>query len=160
MPSQPALKDLRATGSAGVPTAVAVLLATAAFLTNACGTVKSPTEPAPIAPGSAYTFARIQGEIFTPTCAKAGCHSRAVASGGMVLEAGVSYGQIVNHPAGENPALARISPGHPEASYLLKKVRGDSDISGTRMPQDGPPFLTQAQIDGIAGWIAAGAPDN
>jgi mono/diheme cytochrome c family protein len=31
--------------------------------------------------------------------------------------------------------------------------------SGARMPQFGP-YLSQAQIDGIAGWIDAGALDN
>ncbi|MEA2692291.1 MAG: hypothetical protein QOJ16_1678 [Acidobacteriota bacterium] len=138
------------------------VLALAALLVAACGTVKSPTAPGP-APGpgvQALTFTQIQTQVFTPTCAKAGCHARSAASGGMVLEAGASYAQIVNHPAQENPGLSRIAPGDPEHSYLLKKIRGDADISGTRMPQDGPPFLTSAQIDGIAAWIRAGAPNN
>jgi hypothetical protein len=141
---------------------VAPLLATAVLLATGCGTVKSPTEPGP-GPGpgvQAFTFTQIQTQIFTPTCAKAGCHARSAASGGMVLETGASYGQIVGRPAQENPVLSRIAPGDPERSYLLKKIRGDGDISGTRMPQDGPPFLTPAQIDGIAAWIRAGAPNN
>ncbi|HXO22555.1 MAG TPA: hypothetical protein VOA87_21750 [Thermoanaerobaculia bacterium] len=129
------------------------------LLTAACGKVKSPTEP-PASAGPAFTFARIQAEIFTPNCAKSGCHSGATAQQGMVLEAGVSYGQIVGRRSQENPSLNRVQPGSPEQSYLLKKVRGDGDITGSRMPQDGPPFLSQAQIDGIAGWIQAGAPNN
>jgi hypothetical protein len=135
------------------------ILGLAALLAAACGTVKTPTE-APQQPqsGPALSFAQIQAQIFTPTCAKSGCHDTAAASGGMVLAAGQSYGQIVGHPSQENPALERVQPGNPEASYLLKKVRGDADISGTRMPQDGPPFLTSDQIAGIAGWIRGGAP--
>src|SRR4029079_7882975 len=115
----------------------------------ACGTVKSPVEPPPPGGGSAFTFARVQAQIFTPNCAKAGCHVTGVATGGMVLEAGLSYAQIVGRPSQENPTLARVAPGDPERSYLLKKIRGDADISGSRMPQDGPPFLAPEQIDGI-----------
>jgi hypothetical protein len=152
MPSTPVRKG-------GLRLALAAL-AMIAGSAVACGKVKSPTEPGPVPTGQAFTFSQIQNEIFTPVCAKAGCHSRAAASEGMVLEAGVAYGQIVNHPAEENQALARVTPGDPERSYLLKKIRGDADISGSRMPQDGPPYLTQAQIDGIAGWIRAGAPNN
>ena len=160
MPSQPARKT---TLRPAVACVLATAVTAAAVLVTACGTVKSPTEPGAPAPGPgvpALTFSQIQTQIFTPTCAKAGCHARSAASGGMVLEAGASYAQIVDHPAQENSGLSRIAPGSPESSYLLKKIRGDADISGTRMPQDGPPFLTSAQIDGIAAWIRAGAPNN
>ena len=135
--------------------AAGVLLALAG-----CGTVKSPTEPPGPSGTPPLTFARIQSEIFTPNCVKAGCHDAATASEGLVLAAGVSYSLLVGHPASERPSLSRVDPGHPEASYLLKKIRGDADISGNRMPLDGPPFLTREQIDGIAAWIAAGAPND
>lgn len=126
-----------------------------------CGTVKSPTEPPPDpGGGTAFTFSQIQAEIFTPTCAKAGCHAASFAAGGMVLEAGRAYGEIVNRPATSNGSFDRVEPGDPERSYLIKKIRGDADITGTRMPQDGPPFLTSDQIAGITGWIRAGAPNN
>jgi hypothetical protein len=42
----------------------------------------------------------------------------------------------------------------------MKKVRGDSDTSGVKMPLDGPPFLSNAQIQRLASWIENGAPDN
>lgn len=133
----------------------------AALLTAGCGKVKSPTEPAaPAAGGQALTFAQIQAQIFTPSCAKAGCHVSGVATGGMVLEAGRSYAEIVGRPSQESPLLARVQPGDPERSYLFKKIRGDADISGSRMPQDGPPFLSAAELEGIAAWIQAGAPNN
>ena len=162
MPSRPA-PDLRshAARRAARWGAMPTLLATAALLATACGTVKSPTAPATPSPGTqAFTFTQIQTQIFTPTCAKSGCHSRDTAQEGMVLEAGQAYSQIVGRQAQENPGLSRITPGDPERSYLLKKIRGDSDISGARMPQDGPPYLSPAQIDGIAAWIKAGAPNN
>ena len=136
------------------PVRRALLLA--ALLLAACGDVKSPTEP--LAPdGQAFTFAQVQAQVFTPNCAKAGCHTAAAASGGLVLEAGRSYGEIVNRPAVGNASLDRIEPGSPERSYLIKKLRGDADITGARMPLDNPGSLTQEQVDGIVGWVLAGA---
>jgi hypothetical protein len=132
----------------------------AALLLAACGDVKSPTEPSAAPEGPAFTFAQIQAQIFTPTCAKAGCHAASAASGEMVLEAGQAYGQIVNRPAVGNSSLDRIEPGDPERSYLIKKLRGDPDITGERMPLDNPGSLTQEQMDGIVGWVLAGAPNN
>lgn len=132
----------------------------AALLLAACGDVKSPTEPLEAPEGQAFTFAQIQAQIFTPTCAKAGCHAASSASGEMVLEAGQAYGQIVNRPAVGNSSLDRIEPGDPERSYLIKKLRGDPDITGARMPLDNPGSLTQEQMDGIVGWVLAGAPNN
>ncbi|HEV7506032.1 MAG TPA: hypothetical protein VGS07_14080 [Thermoanaerobaculia bacterium] len=130
------------------------------LLLAGCGTVKSPTEPAPAPGGAAFTFSQIQREIFTPTCAKAGCHAASTAQEGLILDAGRSYSLLVRHPASEQSALNRVEPGSPESSYLILKLRGDPSISGLRMPEDGPPYLTAEQIDGIAGWIRAGAPNN
>jgi hypothetical protein len=143
----------RAPEAAAAGLLVSVLLA-------GCGTVKSPTEPAPAAGGAVFTFAQIQQQIFTPTCARSGCHAASTASEGLVLDAGRSYALLVGHAATEASALDRVQPGRPESSYLILKLRGDPSISGLRMPQNGPPFLTAAQIDGIAGWIRAGAPNN
>ena len=130
------------------------------LLLAACGSVKSPTEP-PEEPGggTAFTFSRIQAEIFTPNCVKAGCHDAASASGGQVLAAGVSYSQIVNVRSTES-TLDRIEPGDPERSYMIKKLRGDPDITGDRMPLDRPGGLPQEQIDGIMAWVRAGAPND
>lgn len=126
-----------------------------------CGTVKSPTEPAPEEPGgAAFSFSTIQVEIFSPTCAKAGCHAASAASAALVLEAGRAYGELVGRPATQNGALHRVEPGAPERSYLLSKLRGDPAITGGRMPLDGPPYLTPEQIEGIAAWILAGAPND
>ena len=132
----------------------------AALLLAGCGDVKSPTEPSAAPEGPAFTFAQIQSQIFTPTCAKAGCHAASAAAGELVLEAGRSYGEIVNRAAVGNGALDRIEPGDPERSYLIKKLRGDPDITGAPMPLDDPGALTREQLDGLAGWVRAGAPNN
>lgn len=127
-----------------------------------CGTVKMPTEP-PSNPGNgtaALTFTQIQGQVFTPVCAKAGCHAASSAEAGLVLEAGRAYGEVVGRLSTQRAGFARVQPGDPDGSYLIQKLRGDPNITGQRMPQDGPPFLTNEQIDGIAAWIRAGAPNN
>jgi hypothetical protein len=144
------------------PEAAALGLLT--LLLVGCGTVKSPTEapaPAPGGTGAAFTFSQIQREIFTPTCAKSGCHAASTGGQeGLILDAGQSYNLLVRHPATEQDTLNRVEPGSPERSYIILKLRGDPSISGQRMPRDGPPYLTAEQIDGIAGWIRAGAPNN
>lgn len=153
MPSPPVRRRYQA-GRA----AAAFALAVAAVAAAGCGDVKSPTAPPPPAAGGiAFTFSQVQAEVFTPSCAKAGCHVAGIAAGQLVLQAGASYGEIVGRSAIGNPSLDRVEPGDPERSYLLKKLRGDADITGDRMPQDGPPFLSQEQFEGIAGWIWAGA---
>jgi hypothetical protein len=51
-------------------------------------------------------------------------------------------------------------PGDPESSYLVHKVDGRRGIVGNRMPNDGPPFLTDGQIQILERWIEIGAPRN
>ena len=152
------LATVPALGRRRLAAALAVLAGAAVA---ACGgTVRPPTEPAPPSTAAAFTFSQVQSGIFTPSCAKAGCHVSATAAGSLVLEAGRAYADIVGRPAPEQTQLDLVRPGNPEASYLLKKVRGDADISGSRMPRDGPPFLSSQQIAGLAAWIQAGAPNN
>jgi hypothetical protein len=124
-----------------------------------CGELKTPTEPDG-AGGTPPRLSQLQREIFTPSCAKSGCHVAAFAAGGLVLEAGRSHAELVGRRATSDASFFRVAPGDPSRSYLLKKLRGDADIVGTRMPQDGPPFLSTAQIAAIEAWIRAGAFDD
>lgn len=52
-----------------------------------------------------------------------------------------------------------VVPGDPEGSYLLAKVRGDADITGSQMPPTADK-LTATDLALIVGWIVAGAQDN
>lgn len=51
---------------------------------------------------------------------------------------------------------ARVIPGAPEASELLRRLRGQAR---PRMPYDGPPWLEETEIALIAAWIEQGARD-
>jgi len=136
----------------------AVLALVAASLAAACGTRKDlPFAPDTGVPDPEATFARVEKEILTPSCAVAGCHTGAAPAGGLDLSAGRAYASIVHAPAVESPSLARITPGDPERSYLVKKVRGDGDISGGRMPLGGP-YLSPMKIRLLIDWVRRGAP--
>lgn len=120
-------------------------------------TVTNATAPA------ATTLTQLQTNFFTPICS--GCHSGFGSSlpGSQNLTAGNSFGQIVNVPSVEQPALFRIKPNDPTNSYLIQKIEGAQGISGSRMPLGCPnsqPCLTQAQIDMFVSWVNAGALNN
>jgi hypothetical protein len=101
------------------------------------------------------TFTRVQNEIFSPSCARSGCHGNGSASAGLQLDQGQAYGEIVDVPSSQQGSLDRIEPGDPDNSYLWRKVNGGPGISGGRMPLNGG-SLSQAQLDLLEAWILAG----
>ncbi len=105
------------------------------------------------------TLTAIQERIFDTSCAVSGCHAGSSPQMGMSLEAGQSFSNIVSVQSIERNDLSRVDPGNPEGSYLLKKVRGDADIVGMRMPL-GRSNLSSENIELIRQWIADGADDN
>lgn len=98
-------------------------------------------------------FASIQANVFTPICTQ--CHTGAGAPHGLRLDAGVSYGLLVGVRSDEVPSIFRVSPGNPNASYIIQKLQGTASV-GERMPFGGP-YLSQATIDVIKQWIQNGA---
>jgi hypothetical protein len=98
-------------------------------------------------------FESIQSNVFTPICAT--CHSGAAAPLGLRLDADASYAMLVNAPSVEAPSLKRVTPGNPDASYLIHKVEGTA-AAGGRMPLGGP-ALPAETIAVIRQWIANGA---
>ena len=107
----------------------------------------------------APTLSELQADVFTPSCAKSGCHAGSAPAQGMNLSDGQTFASTVGVPSTEVLSLNRVEPGNPDDSYLVQKVEGTATVGG-RMPLDGPPFLTNAQIQSIRDWIAAGAEDN
>jgi len=49
-----------------------------------------------------------------------------------------------------------IIPGDPQNSVFVQKLRGQFYL-GARMPKDGPPFWSEAQIQLVERWILEGA---
>jgi hypothetical protein len=113
--------------------------------------------PPPPPPPANSTFQTIQNTIFTPMCT--GCHAGANAPQGLRLDAANSFAMLVNVASAEVPGLLRVNPGNPNQSYLVQKIEGTAAV-GVRMPANGPPFLTQTQIDLVRSWISAGAPQG
>lgn len=89
--------------------------------------------------------------IFATRCAK--CHTRQGLMGpapeGYLL---TSYESTL--AAGDR---ARVVPGSVAASELARRIRGQAR---PRMPHDGPPYLTDAEIAIIEDWIEQGARDG
>jgi hypothetical protein len=54
------------------------------------------------------------------------------------------------------PTLQRVTPGNPDASYLIQKLEGTPGIVALRMPRNAPP-LDQTTISVIRQWISNGA---
>lgn len=76
------------------------------------------------------------------------CHSGTSAPLGLHLD---SYSGVM--AGSENGPV--VVPGATEASPLYHRIIGETE---PRMPLDGPPFLSEAEIKAIVDWIASGAP--
>jgi len=139
-------------------TLIALLATTLAL--SGCGKMKPlPTEPGGEEPPPAdATFTRVQTEVFSVSCALSGCHAGSAPTAGMDLSAGAAYGNIVGVTSTERGDLKRIEPGDPNRSYLVKKIRGDSDITGGTMPLIGSITTGQRQL--VIDWVRRGAPQD
>lgn len=143
-----------------------VLLAAAALTAAACdeklSDVTGPT------PNLQPTFSSIAREIFqtTDSSGRLACTQCHTASGGRTppqglnLDPGAAYASLVGVASRQKPTLLRVAPGDPDASYLIHKLEGRSDIVGQRMPRTAGPFLTEGQLLVVRRWIALGAPNN
>ena len=115
-----------------------------------------PPPPPPPPPAFGANFSEIQANVFTSTCATAGCHTGAGAPEGLRLDETNSYGLLVGVASNQNPAILRVAPSDPDNSYLIMKLEGNA---GVQMPFGGTP-LAQSTIDIIRQWITDGAIDD
>jgi hypothetical protein len=132
-----------------------------AITAGACSS--SPTASTSNSGGSssgAPTLSQIQTQIFDPGCTP--CHSDVgrTPSAGMNLKAGSAFANLVNVPSSGLPGAVRVIAGNANGSYIVQKLEGAPGIAGLRMPRNGPPFLTDAQVKMIRDWITAGALNN
>ena len=109
--------------------------------------------------GAPVTLADIQQNTFGRVCIN--CH---VAGGQAAFimrldDERVSYANLVNQVSFEKPPMLRVSPGDPEASYLVWKIEGREGILGERMPPPSAsePKLPDEEIAAIRQWILDGA---
>jgi len=128
-----------------------------AMASGACG--RSPTTPTPSTP-TAPTLSMIQTQIFDTSCTT--CHTDVgrTPSAGLNLKSGSAFANLVGVPSSNSPGAVRVIPGNANNSYLVQKIEGAAGIVGLRMPRNGPPFLSDAQIKMIRDWITAGALNN
>lgn len=54
--------------------------------------------------------------------------------------------------------VTRVTPGNGDGSLLVRKLRGTA--SGSRMPANGPPFMSNTEIQKFVDWINQGALNN
>lgn len=122
-----------------------------------------------LTPGSLSFAGQIQ-PIFDTNCIR--CHAPGgvgfietggAQNNGLDLTRGSSYGKLVNQPTFQAPEISprwRVLPNEPDSSYVIQKSTSDSPKSGNRMPKDGPPFLSQSEIQLLRTWIEQGAQNN
>jgi mono/diheme cytochrome c family protein len=127
-------------------------------ITAACGSSTSPTTTTTT---SGPTFSQqIQAQILTPGCVSCHTDEGRTPAGGLNLKSGAAYSSLVGVASTGKPGAIRVIAGNPSGSYLVQKLEGAADIVGLRMPRNGPPFLTDAQVALIRQWIQNGAPNN
>ncbi len=111
--------------------------------------------------GAGFTAQEVQA-VFTTSCSSGGsfgCHVGVDSpANGMSLDDFVTNGLVIDVDAmeatGSEGTLKRIDPGQArEDSYLWRKINGGPDITGSRMPFTGPPYLDDETIDKIGLYI-------
>src|SRR5262245_40871083 len=119
---------------------------------------QTPTEQPPQQPSSVpVSFLADIQPIFTQNCTS--CHNATTRSGGLVLDAGVAFANIVQVPSGQVPSQNYVESGAPDSSYLFRKITGAPGISGSRMPRNDPTFFDRnpAVLELVRQWIQEGA---
>ena len=86
------------------------------------------------------------------------CHSPKEPKANLVLVKGEGFGNLVEKPSVQVPEARLVVPGDLEASYLWKKLMGETEI-GKGMPRTmfGSKRLPQKELDLFRRWIEDGA---
>jgi hypothetical protein len=112
------------------------------------------------------SWAIIQDDILTLSCATSGCHGSTsdatYAQHNLLLNSTNAYENLINVPAKNQAAktagLVRVKPGDHMNSLLFHKIDCQSPTTyGASMPLGGT-NLTAGQIEFIKQWIMKGAP--
>ena len=103
------------------------------------------------ASAGAWAQEKIPGDVvslFQKRCAV--CHKGKAPAQGLSWER-TRIAAAIDRPSSEAPELKIIDTASPEASYVLKKVRGDAGIKGSRMPPAAA--LEAGEIKVLETWI-------
>jgi hypothetical protein len=108
-------------------------------------------------PGS---WSAIEAEIMVPRCATAACHAGETPAFYPQLDAGVARERLLE--LSQQVGAPMVVPGDPDASYLVRKLRGDAaSVGGVGTPMPiGEETLDEAAIQAIEGWIRNGAAND
>jgi mono/diheme cytochrome c family protein len=142
-----------------IPLVIAVLLALALTGCQDMGDVvqappppdnSNPPPPPPPPPPNPISYAAHIQLIFDAECIQ--CHVGSSPPGQLNL---TTWADLMDNVGPHAPV---VISGDPDNSYLAFKI---SQAAGSgRMPADGPPYLTDGQIDTIRQWIEEGAQNN
>ncbi len=118
----------------------------------------------PVGLGEEVSLSEDVQPLFTFSCAVAGCHDSASASGGQVLEEGRLFDASTGivGVASQGAPLLRVQPFDSQASYLIHKLQGTQfnvGGQGDQMPLGALPFDDEV-VQVIRDWIDEGAQDN
>ncbi len=110
------------------------------------------------------TWANVQREILTPSCAFSSCHGAKGHRGNLNLEEGKAYDQLVNvtveMDADKPQKRLRVAVGDPDNSFLITKLTHPGPDDGEKMPQGTETGLDNGKIEMIKEWIRRGAPKD
>jgi mono/diheme cytochrome c family protein len=100
-------------------------------------------------------FDRLSGDPRGPGCAS--CHYRSAVDPIGIQRGGLDLTTLGSlRMGGVTSGATIVVAGRPDDSAIVQKLRG-TYFTGKRMPYDGPPYLTDAEIQIVADWIAQGA---
>jgi hypothetical protein len=129
------------------------------------GTALTTNDAAPALTGAKFSeiYALIFPSISNPRCDS--CHAMPASeiSNGklhMGMDRATAYNALVGKMSSGRKCVGKmlVVPGQPDMSLLLQKL-GPTPPCGSRMPIGGAP-LTDAQMEMIRSWIAAGAQND
>jgi hypothetical protein len=147
-----------------VTATILMVLLIASFSMESC--TKKSEEAIDGGPIAKDTWAIIQDDILTLSCATSGCHGSTsdatYAQHNLLLNSSKAYENLVNvvskNEAAKTAGLLRVKPGDSMMSLLFQKIDCQTPSKyGATMPLGGT-NLTSGQIEFIKQWINKGAP--
>ena len=130
------------------------IVAAVSLLAACGGEAVDPPSPTTVEP----TLSRVQELVFTPGCARSGCHDAAAPLDLSTPQASLAalVMQRPDNPVARENAWMLVKPGEPERSFLMRKLEGPGVGEGGPMPTAAE-ILTPFYLELVSQWIAEGA---